>query len=664
MRDYPPKDFFIYNACSGRTTMVSRNSSLPKISERSWEILILFSSCAILVLTLYCLIAGITTVFMHLYYFPIILLAYRYHKSGVVYSIVLSLLYFAMVVYFEQSNNIEIIGALFRVITFVSIAAVVAYLSIILEQKNLDYVSLSRFNESIVSNAHVWLAVLDAKGTIMVWNQAAEDISGYAAPEVVGSNVIWKQLYPDAGYRKKVTGTIAKIISENKYFENFETIVRSRTGEEKTISWNTRAIPDEDGTSDRFVAIGIDITGKKRAEGGLQAAYDTLMLKEEELRRQYDAMAEGQRALRESEDEERNILRTTMDGFCIIDFNGAFVDVNDAFCALTGYTRDELLTLSLPAIEANESPEEVPRHMQEIIRKGADRFETRYRCKDGRIIDAEVSVVHSEIHGGHFVSFHHDITNRKRAEAALQESYAELEERVRERTLELNEKNEQLEREITERNKAEKLVMQSLHEKEVLLREIHHRVKNNLQIVSSLLKLQSKIIHDETTLNAIKDSQNRIKAMALVHEKLYRSGDISRIDLAEYARFLTDSLFQFYGVSHQTIRPVFHIDDVKVNIHVAMPLGLIINELVSNVLKHGFPDGKRGEISIAIHEDDHKIAMTIKDNGVGIAEDFDWRNAESLGLRLVVDLVEQLDGTVKLDRTDGTAFVIVVQNKE
>jgi PAS domain S-box-containing protein len=601
---------------------------------------------------------------MHLYYFPIILLAYRYHKKGVVYAIALSLLYFFMVLYFESSSSIEILGAVLRVISFICVAVVIAYLSILFSNKQREFTSLCQFNDSIVFNANVWLTVLDAKGTILVWNKAAEDISGYDAAEVMGKNSIWKLLYPDSEYRKKITGTISKIIRKNSYFENFETVIKTRGGNSTTISWNTRAIPDNKGTSGRFVAIGIDETGRKQAEDGMRAAYEQLTKKEEELRQQYDEMAASQRALLESEAEYSNILRTTMDGFSIIDFQGAFLDVNDAFCHLTGYTRNELLTLSLRDIEVNESTEEIPRHMAEIMQKGADRFETRYRRKDKTIIDVEVSVVHSEINGGHFVAFHHDITNRKRAEEALQKSYAELELRVTERTLELREKNEQLEMEITERNKAEKQVIASLRDKEVLLREIHHRVKNNLQIVSSLLNLQSRIIKDETTLNAIKDSQNRIKAMALVHEKLYRSGDLAHIDLTEYARFLTDSLFRFYGINPQVIRPVYLIGDVKVNIHIAIPLGLIINELVSNTLKHGFPEGKTGEITLSITQDAGQITLVIKDTGIGILPDFDWRNAESLGLRLVIQLTEQLDGTISLDRTQGTTFTIVIPLKE
>jgi PAS domain S-box-containing protein len=644
--------------------MAYKSPPVPKISDRSWEIVIIVSSIAILLLTVYCLIHGITTLFTHLYYFPILLLAYRYHRKGVVYSALLSLFYFSIVLYVEYASMIEMIGAFLRVVSFICVAAVVAYLTIIFENKEREFENLCQFNDSIVFNANVWLAVLDAKGTIFVWNRAAEEISGYDASGVIGRNSIWKELYPDAGYRRTVTSTIAKIIRENNFFENFETVIRTRSGGNKTISWNTRAMPGDEGIPCRFVAIGIDVTGRKQAEDGQRAAYEQLTLKEEELRQQYDEMAEGQRALHESEAEYRNILRTTMDGFCIIDPHGAFLDVNDAFCTLTGYTRTELLTLSLQQVEVNESPEEISRHMAEIVRNGAGRFETRYRRRDGTNIDVEVSVIHSEIQGGHFLSFHHEITSRKRAEEALKRSYAELEERVTERTLELKQKNEQLELEIKARNKAEKQVMESLHEKEVLLREIHHRVKNNLQIVSSLLNLQSRIIKDETTLNAIRDSQNRIKAMALVHEKLYRSGDISHIDLAEYTRFLTDSLFRFYGISPQAIRPVYHFEDVKINIHVAIPLGLIINELVSNALKHGFPEGKTGNISISIRTDADHIILAIKDNGTGIPEDFDWRNARSLGLRLVIELTDQLDGSISLDRTGGTGFTVSIPVKE
>jgi PAS domain S-box-containing protein len=253
-------------------------AALPKMPGKYWDIIIIVSSAIILLLTFYCLLAGITTVFMHLYYFPIILLAYRYQKKGVAYSVILSLLYFFMVVWFQHSQVIEISGALLRVLSFTGVAIVVAYLSIIISHKQQEYLGVSRFNESIVSNANVLLAVLDAKGNILVWNRAAEEISGYRAGEVTGKNAIWKQLYPDPDYRKKVTGTITTILEEKKFFENFETVIVAKDGGNKTISWNTRVIPDKQGVSHRFVAIGIDVTGRRQAEEELNHATKKLGL--------------------------------------------------------------------------------------------------------------------------------------------------------------------------------------------------------------------------------------------------------------------------------------------------------------------------------------------------------------------------------------------------
>ncbi|MDO8872489.1 MAG: histidine kinase dimerization/phosphoacceptor domain -containing protein [Methanoregula sp.] len=235
------------------------------------------------------------------------------------------------------------------------------------------------------------------------------------------------------------------------------------------------------------------------------------------------------------------------------------------------------------------------------------------------------------------------ITERKRAEEALKKSHDELEQRVKERTAQLT-------------------VL--LNEREILVKEVHHRVKNNFQIIISLLNLQSRYITDEKNLNSFKESQNRIRAMALVHEKLYRSADLSKLDLDNYIRFLANNLFQFYGMAGKGITITMDIRDIFLTIDTAIPLGLIINELVSNSLKHAFPDGRNGEISLAIRRENALLAIEYKDNGIGIPGDLDWRNAESLGLRLVCTLVEQLDGTIELDRSAGTAFTIIVKEKE
>jgi PAS domain S-box-containing protein len=215
-------------------------------------------------------------------------------------------------------------------------------------------------------------------------------------------------------------------------------------------------------------------------------------------------------------------------------------------------------------------------------------------------------------------------------------------------------------RDITERKKAEERINASLNEKEVLLQEIHHRVKNNLQVMSSLLKLQSGYIKDERYAEMLKESQNRVKTMALIHEKLYQSEDLARIDLGGYIKSLVRGLFSAYGAEAGRIALRTEVEDISLGVDYAMPCGLVINELVSNSLKHAFPDGKKGEIKIAMRPiGRNEVELVVSDNGIGIPASLDFRNAESLGLRLVSMLAEdQLGGQVELDRTCGTRFEI------
>ena len=151
--------------------------------------------------------------------------------------------------------------------------------------------------------------------------------------------------------------------------------------------------------------------------------------------------------------------------------------------------------------------------------------------------------------------------------------------------------------------------------------------------------------------------------MALVHEKLYQSNDLAKLDLNNYLKFLGDNLFQFLGMEGKGIKLTMDIRDISLTIDTTIPVGLIINELISNSLKHAFPDGRKGNITLAIHRHDNSLMILFKDDGVGIPEEFDWRNAKSLGLRLVISLVEQLQGTIEIDQTAGTAFNIVVKEK-
>jgi PAS domain S-box-containing protein len=212
---------------------------------------------------------------------------------------------------------------------------------------------------------------------------------------------------------------------------------------------------------------------------------------------------------------------------------------------------------------------------------------------------------------------------------------------------------------ITERKLAEEHVRSSLAEKEILLKEVHHRVKNNLQIISTLLDLQFEKIKDEHSLTALQESQDRIKAMALIHERLYQSSDLASIDFAEYIEKLAYFLFNSYMADQEQITLTVDVGHLPLDIDMAIPCGLIVNELVSNALKHAFPDGRKGEISIRLRSgDDGMIRLTVADNGTGLPPELDFRNTETLGLQLVNMLTRQLRGEIEMSGDHGTLWEI------
>ena len=191
------------------------------------------------------------------------------------------------------------------------------------------------------------------------------------------------------------------------------------------------------------------------------------------------------------------------------------------------------------------------------------------------------------------------------------------------------------------------------------MKEIHHRVKNNMQIISSLLNLQSRSIIDEKVLDMFQGSRNRIRSMALVHEKLYQSKDIARIDFGQYIQSMIVYLFQSYKVNPNVVKLKTVVKDISLDINTAIPCGLIINELTSNSLKHAFPGDKEGEVYINLYSDkDNKYTLIVSDNGVGFPKDLNYRKTDSFGIQLVNMLVEQLNGSIKLERRVGTKFTI------
>ncbi|MFA5413957.1 MAG: PAS domain S-box protein [Methanoregula sp.] len=228
--------------------------------------LITGATIATVALTLYCFSHGISTVFMHFYYLPIILIAYFYRRRGIPVFTGLALFYLALAAIFLYPSTIEIGTAVLRTGMFILIGVVVAELSERLEKKKEDHRVAHEYQKSIVDNANVWLMVLDPRGVIIEWNRAAEEMSGYSAKDVVGGNTIWKLLYPEREYRREITEKITGIITRDNYLENLQTTIVTKNGTKKVISWNTRGLADSEGTIRNYIAIGVDITEQKRAE--------------------------------------------------------------------------------------------------------------------------------------------------------------------------------------------------------------------------------------------------------------------------------------------------------------------------------------------------------------------------------------------------------------
>ncbi|MCK9151606.1 histidine kinase dimerization/phosphoacceptor domain -containing protein [Methanobacterium alcaliphilum] len=212
---------------------------------------------------------------------------------------------------------------------------------------------------------------------------------------------------------------------------------------------------------------------------------------------------------------------------------------------------------------------------------------------------------------------------------------------------------------ILKRKRSDEFLHNSLKEKEILLKEIHHRVKNNMQIVSSLLGLQEDSIASIEGKKALKETQTRVKSMAMIHEKLYESQDFSKVNVAEYIKSLTEDIMGTFRADTRNISLDLDLKEYFIKLESAIPLALIINELFTNTLKHAFSDGRDGLIRISIGEENGKITLIISDNGVGFPKNIDLKNTDTLGLQLVNSLVRQLEATLEFDGNYGTKFTII-----
>lgn len=219
--------------------------------------------------------------------------------------------------------------------------------------------------------------------------------------------------------------------------------------------------------------------------------------------------------------------------------------------------------------------------------------------------------------------------------------------------------NAELREEIAVRKRVEYQLNQALREKDVLLKEVHHRVKNNLQVITSLLYLQSQEVEHEDIRKFLQVSRDRIRSMAIVHEELYQAKDLANIEFSHYIRSLALYLYHAYAVNPDVIALRIDAQKIVLPVDKAIPCGLVLNEVISNALKYAFPDGRSGDIQIAFYEEHDRKWLRIRDNGIGLPTQVNVEHPTSLGLNLVTDLVrKQLQGTIAVDRTQGTTVTI------
>ncbi len=372
----------------------------------------------------------------------------------------------------------------------------------------------------------------------------------------------------------------------------------------------------------------IMLTGTKTTSehkvNGLEALADdyiTRPFKKQEFLARINAflrIQNAEKALRKSEKLWRSITENSPDIIQVIDLNGIIQFINKTII----HSREDIIGSSLSSYLQGQSLNA----MQECFHRvqttlEPDQFEAEYNLSNGNKIffQSRVAPIILDNNMTGFIISSTDVTQNK---IMLEQIQA------------------------------------SLKEKEILLSEIHHRVKNNMQTIISLIRLQHSKTDDPHTIDLLKESENRIQSMAYIHERLYQSENFASIEFHDYIKEIVHNLFSSYGVAASKIDLILQTDDIILGLDQAIPCGLIINELVSNALKYAFPGDKTGAVTLTIHSKNNLVELTISDNGIGLPENLDIHSCESLGMLLVQGWVEQLNGKIHLNKNKGTQYLI------
>jgi PAS domain S-box-containing protein len=460
-----------------------------------------------------------------------------------------------------------------------------------------------------------------AEGLILYANRRFGKMLKMPLEKVIGSS-IYTWMAPDG---QRILQSLLRKGIDEKHHEQLVLAAGDGTQVSAYISVSHVLI---DNMPDSFCLVATDLTEQKRNDASVASeklARDLLAAANQSrlaLLSMIEDQKQAEKALRRSEEKYRTLFNNAGEAIFVVQ-GGKAILCNPTATRLIGYSSEEIKTKPFSEfVHPDDRDLIVERHLKRM--KGEEIpsiYSVRLVDRAGNIRWAENNVVVINWEGqAATLNFANDITERKRAEEAAQAS---------------------------------------LREKEILLREIHHRVKNNMQIISSLFNLQAGHIKDEDARRMLKEGQLRIRSMALVHEKLYQSHDLAKIDFAGYVRSLADHLFQFFSVEAGRIRLETDMAHVHLDINSAVPCGLLVTELITNALKHAFPGERKGVVGIRLsRREDGTVELRVADDGIGFPEAVDFRQTESFGLQIVNLLVGQLEATIELERKQGTAFTI------
>jgi PAS domain S-box-containing protein len=489
--------------------------------------------------------------------------------------------------------------------------------------------------ETYLDIAGVILATVNADENITLVNRKGCEILGYNDEELIGKN--WFDLLVPQERRQEIRGVFGNLLAGNiEPVEYYENPLLTKNGEQRLIAFRNTVLRDSSGQISGVLLSGEDITECRQAEEALARSYHEL---EKRVEERTSELALANQQLK-TEIEERKLaeeallikeraIESSINAVAFAEFGGHLTYVNKSFLNLWGYD-DDREVLGRPALEFWQSQDEASEVLESLLKRGSCRAELVARRKDGSLFDADISASMVADESGkplHMMGSFVDVTERKQTERKLKTS---------------------------------------LKERETLLKEIHHRVKNNLQVISSLLALSRMRTQNRQAINLLTDARSRVYTMALIHSQLYQTDRFDQINMGDHIRQLVDYLSSTYGGPGTSITPRIECSGVFLTVNQAIPCALVLNELISNVYRHAFKGGERGTIEITLRRSSaDTVRITVRDDGIGIPEELDLDTSHTLGLQLVSDIVrEQLQGTIHIVRTGGTQVDIEFNDLE